>query len=149
MKRSARRLQASFLRDRREVKAITGARQRHINEALRFLPLTRRPDFLGAAMVTLALAAVALGLSQSETWGWIDVRTIGSLAVGGLLVVWFVQRQRVHPEPVLDMTLFESTSFSVARLPSCMYGALAAMFRNVGALKRSRSSRLLVTADSP
>ncbi len=85
--------------------------------------LTRRPDFLGAAMVTVALASVALGLSQSETWGWFDARTLGSLAVGGLLVVRFVRRQRVHPEPVLDMRLFESRSFSVANAAAVAFFA--------------------------
>ena len=44
---------------------------------------SRAPSRLrGALMVTLALAAVALGLSQSDTWGWFDPRTLGSLAVG-------------------------------------------------------------------
>jgi EmrB/QacA subfamily drug resistance transporter len=80
------------------------------------VPTVRRPDYMGASLITIALASVALGLSQSDTWGWFSAKTLGSLAIGGGLVLVFVARQRVHPEPVLDLTLFESTSFRVANL---------------------------------
>jgi EmrB/QacA subfamily drug resistance transporter len=83
----------------------------------------RRPDLLGAALVTAALACVALGLSQSDTWGWTDARTLGSLAIAGVLATVFVARQRVHPEPVLDLTLFDSRGFSVANLASLTFFA--------------------------
>ena len=82
-----------------------------------------RPDYAGAVLVTAALAAVALGLSQSDTWGWFDPRTLGSLALGGVLAVVFVARQRAHPEPVLDLTLFESRSFGVANIAGVAFFA--------------------------
>ena len=83
----------------------------------------RRPDLLGASMVTGALACLALGLSQSDSWGWTDVRTLGSLALGAVLAAGFVARQRVHPEPVLDLALFESRSFSIANLAGAAFFA--------------------------
>jgi MFS family permease len=85
--------------------------------------LTHRPDLFGAAMVTVALASVALGLSQSESWGWFDVRTLAALLTGALLTVWFVRRQRIHPEPVLDMRLFDSRSFTVANTAAVAFFA--------------------------
>jgi EmrB/QacA subfamily drug resistance transporter len=88
----------------------------------------RRPDYMGALMITLALAAMALGLSQSNTWGWIDPRTLGALALSGALACAFVARQRVHPEPVLDLTLFESRSFTVANVASVAFFAGFAAF---------------------
>jgi EmrB/QacA subfamily drug resistance transporter len=88
----------------------------------------RRPDYAGALMITLALAAVALGLSQSDTWGWFDPRTLGALALSGALACVFVARQRVHPEPVLDLTLFESRSFTVANIASVAFFAGFAAF---------------------
>lgn len=36
-----------------------------------------RPDYAGAALITISLAALALGISQSEVWGLTDVRTLG------------------------------------------------------------------------
>ena len=94
----------------------------------------RRPDYLGALMVTIALASIALGLSQSDTWGWLDARTLGSLAFAAALAVGFVARQRVHPEPVLDLTLFESRSFSVANVASVAFFAGFAAFGLNGVL---------------
>lgn len=94
----------------------------------------RRPDYLGASMVTVALAATALGLSQSDTWGWFDVRTLGSLTLAAVLAVAFVGRQRVHPEPVLDLSLFESRSFSVANVAGVAFFAGFAAFGLNGVL---------------
>jgi EmrB/QacA subfamily drug resistance transporter len=81
----------------------------------------RRPDYMGASLITIALAALALGLSQSDTWGWFSAKTLGSLAIGAGLAVVFFARQRVHPEPVLDLTLFESTPFRIANLASVAF----------------------------
>ena len=94
----------------------------------------RRPDYAGASMVTVALAAIALGLSQSDTWGWFDARTVGSLALAAVLAVGFVARQRVHPEPVLDLSLFESRSFSVANVAGVAFFAGFAAFGLNGVL---------------
>jgi EmrB/QacA subfamily drug resistance transporter len=94
----------------------------------------RRPDYLGALLVTVALAAAALGLSQSDVWGWFDRRTLGSLALAALLAAAFVARQRVHPEPVLDLALFESRSFSVANLAGVAFFAGFAAFGLNGVL---------------
>jgi EmrB/QacA subfamily drug resistance transporter len=94
----------------------------------------RRPDYLGASMVTVALAAMALGLSQSDTWGWFDIKTLGALALAAASAAGFVARQRVHPEPVLDLTLFESRSFSVANVASVAFFAGFAAFGLNGVL---------------
>ncbi len=82
-----------------------------------------RPDFGGAVLVTVALGAIALGLSQSEVWGWFDTKTLASLATGVLLVAMFVSRQRAHPEPLLDLALFESRSFTVANAAGLVFFA--------------------------
>ena len=90
-----------------------------------------RPDFGGALLVTVALAAFALGISQSEVWGWLDVQTLGSIIVGIVLIPVFIRRQQRHPEPVLDLTLFQSRSFSVANASALVFmGAFAAYSLN-------------------
>ncbi len=86
-------------------------------------PLTRRPDLAGAVLITGALAALALGLSRSEVWGWGDVRTVGSIGAGLVVAGLFVARQRVHPEPILDLSLFESRAFTVANFSGVAFFA--------------------------
>jgi EmrB/QacA subfamily drug resistance transporter len=90
-----------------------------------------RPDYAGAAMITVALASLALGISQSEHWGWADGRTLGALVLAALIVPVFIRRQARHPEPVVDLSLFRQRSFAVANAASLLFGvAFAAMFLN-------------------
>jgi EmrB/QacA subfamily drug resistance transporter len=90
-----------------------------------------RPDFGGALLVTVALAAFALGISQSEVWGWLDARTLGAIVLGIVLIPLFIRRQQHHPEPVLDLSLFESRSFTVANTSALVFmGAFAAYSLN-------------------
>ena len=87
-----------------------------------------RPDYGGALLITVALALLALGLSRSEVWGWFDPRTIATLAAGILPIPIFVRRQRTHPEPILDLTLFNSRSFTVANISALTFMAAFAAY---------------------
>lgn len=82
-----------------------------------------RPDYGGALVITTALACVALGLSRSEVWGLIDARTIAALLIGLAAIPVFLRRQQRHPEPVLDLSLFESRSFAVANTSAMIFMA--------------------------
>ena len=95
----------------------------------RILPETERsidrrtPDLVGAALVTISLAALALGISRSEVWGWTDARTITALAVAAITAPLFWWRQGRHPNPILDLTLFRSTGFTVANVSAIAFYA--------------------------
>ena len=65
------------------------------------------PDPLGGVMVAAATALVTLGIVQSDPWGWTDERVIGSI-IGGLAVFGlFVQRSLHHPNPLVELRLFQ------------------------------------------
>lgn len=87
-----------------------------------------RPDYGGALLVTVALACLALGISRSEVWGWLDARTLGAVAAGVVAIPLFIRRQQRHPEPVLDLTLFNSRSFSVANASALVFMAAFAAY---------------------
>ena len=90
-----------------------------------------RPDYAGALLITVALALLALGISRSEVWGWVDPRTVGTILAGLLPIPIFVRRQRRHPEPILDLALFDSRSFTVANISALTFmGAFAAYALN-------------------
>ncbi len=82
-----------------------------------------RPDYAGAALVTIALGSLALGVSQSERWGFDDTRTIVAIGLAVVLTPLFIARQRRHPEPVLDLELFRARSFSVANSATILFSA--------------------------
>ncbi|MGF1595575.1 MAG: MFS transporter [Acidimicrobiales bacterium] len=87
-----------------------------------------RPDYAGALLVTIALACLALGISRSEVWGWVDARTLAAIAAGIVAIPLFIRRQQRHPEPVLDLTLFHSRSFSVANTSAMVFMAAFAAY---------------------
>lgn len=80
-----------------------------------------RPDYLGALMITIALASLALGISESERWGLTDPRTIISIAIAIALVPIFIRRQARHPEPIVDLSLFRYRSFAVANIATALF----------------------------
>ncbi|MFC5749041.1 MFS transporter [Actinomadura rugatobispora] len=87
-----------------------------------------RPDLLGAALLTAGIAALALGVVQSEDWGWASAGVIGSLAAAVVLLGGFVVRSARHPSPVLPLDLLRVPSFSPASLANVLFAvAFAAM----------------------
>jgi EmrB/QacA subfamily drug resistance transporter len=96
-------------------------------------PSRGRNDLFGALMITIALAALVLGISRSNIWGWTDPRTIGSLAIAFALAPVFLRRERVHPEPIVDLELFEHRAFAVANVATLLYlaGFAAMQLNNV------------------
>jgi EmrB/QacA subfamily drug resistance transporter len=95
--------------------------------ALRLLPESREsvrarfPDPLGIALLGGALTLLALGIVQSDQWGWGSDRTLGVL-IGGLVVVaWFVRRSLSVPHPALDLSLFARPSFRWANIATAAF----------------------------
>ncbi len=69
-------------------------------------------DYRGALLISAAMGLVVLGLQQSAVWGWEDVRTIGCIVVGLLLLVGFVFEQLGKDEPLIQMRIFAQRAFS-------------------------------------
>ncbi|HUZ68409.1 MAG TPA: MFS transporter, partial [Candidatus Saccharimonadales bacterium] len=92
-----------------------------------------RPDYLGALLIALSLGSLVLGISQGPTWGWTSVRIIASFAIALFVGTIFLFRSARHPEPVLDLTLFRTRSFSVANLAMFLYamGFFAMLLGNI------------------
>jgi EmrB/QacA subfamily drug resistance transporter len=70
-------------------------------------------DYRGLVLVTGGMALAVLGLQQSTTWGWDDPRTIGSIAIGVLLLIGFVLVElRTTESPLIDMNIFRDRGFA-------------------------------------
>jgi len=91
------------------------------------------PDYLGVVLVSTTLAALVLGISEGPTWGWSSVTVLASFAGAALVGTAFLRRSGRHPEPVLDLTLFRSRSFSVANAATFLYamGFFAMLLGNI------------------
>ncbi|HSP64815.1 MAG TPA: DHA2 family efflux MFS transporter permease subunit, partial [Candidatus Deferrimicrobium sp.] len=99
--------------------------------ALRHVPETRddtaagRPDYLGAAVVSLGLAGVVYALIDGPSNGW-SAPTIVAGIVGAVLLVGFPFLElRVHV-PMVPLRIFASQQFSGANLTTfAVYAALS------------------------
>jgi EmrB/QacA subfamily drug resistance transporter len=92
-----------------------------------------KPDYLGALLIAITLASLVLGISQGPTWGWTSSRIIACFAIALVVGTIFLFRSAHHPEPVLDLTLFRTRSFSVANLATFLYamGFFAMLLGNI------------------
>lgn len=64
------------------------------------------PDPAGGVMVAAATALVTLGIVQSDPWGWLDWRVVGSILGGLVMFGVFVQRSLHHPNPLVELRMF-------------------------------------------
>ena len=91
------------------------------------------PDYPGVALISIALAALVLAISEGPSWGWSSPWIVASFAASVTLGALFVYRSAHHPEPVLDLKLFEARSFSVANAATLLYamGFFAMLLGNI------------------
>jgi MFS family permease len=64
-----------------------------------------RIDWGGAALMSVALGAVLLGVSQGPEWGWTSLGVLGLILAGIAVGVGFVLYETKVPEPLVDMAL--------------------------------------------
>ena len=55
---------------------------------------SKRPDYLGVVLMSLALASLVLAISEGSTWGWTDGRILSAFAVALVAGAVFVHRTR-------------------------------------------------------
>jgi EmrB/QacA subfamily drug resistance transporter len=73
-----------------------------------------RFDTVGFLTGGAGLALFVLGLSQGNRWGWDTPSTLGSIIGGAALLGLFVITEVRTPEPMLELRMFRSTTFSLA-----------------------------------
>lgn len=86
--------------------------------ALRNVPATTPAggqtfDLGGAAMLTVTLLALLLGLTNGQQNGFTSSLTLGLLALSAVVFVAFVFQELHHPQPLIDPQLFRDRQFTV------------------------------------
>lgn len=100
------------------------------NLRLRFTPVKRRIDYLGAAMLTCAATSLLLVMvSGGETLPWGSPAILGLAALGVASLAAFVVAEHRAAEPILPLELFRDRIFSVSVTLSFIVGA--AMFGTI------------------
>ncbi len=79
-------------------------------------------DTLGVPAGTIGIALIMVGLVLGENLGYFDYRPILVSIVGVLLIPFSIYRSKVHPSPLLDLSLFKVRSFSVTSISAAFFG---------------------------
>jgi MFS family permease len=76
----------------------------------------RTIDVKGVAAITLGISALTFAVDRGDTWGWTSPATLGTFAVGALMLVLFVAIERRVRFPLVELSLFRNTPYVVITL---------------------------------
>ncbi len=82
----------------------------------------RIPDPLGALLIMVGVATLALGIVQSNDWGWTGTRTMGAFVASAVLLAVLVWRCTRHPTPVIDLSVFRAPLFRADAVAAAAVG---------------------------
>jgi MFS family permease len=83
-------------------------------------------DWLGAALLSIALCSLLLGVSQADSWGWGSPATVGAIAGGLVMLAVFLRYEARAPEPFIDLAVLGQPAVRTTNLAGFMVGV--AMF---------------------
>jgi EmrB/QacA subfamily drug resistance transporter len=99
----------------------------------RFVPespvrVRARLDWVGAGLLSVALASLLVGVSQGNAWGWESARVLGLFATAAVFGTVFVAFERRTAEPMVDMRLMSqrpvwSTNLTAFAIGFAMFGS--------------------------
>ena len=95
---------------------------RHV-PASRDTSVTRLPDLIGAATLTVSIGALALGLVRGPDWGWGSAPTVACLAGAVAGVAVFAARSARHPSPVIEPALLRVRTFAWSNVTALLFMA--------------------------
>lgn len=86
-------------------------------------------DLLGIPLLVAGVGSLALGIVQTDEWGWGDTRTLLAFAASAIILPLFILRSATHHSPALDLSLFRSHNFRMANVATLFMSlAFSAMF---------------------
>ncbi|MGH2962424.1 MAG: MFS transporter [Solirubrobacterales bacterium] len=107
---------------------VVWAAARHVPET-RDPTITGKLDFAGSALASLALAGLTFTLIQAPGDGLDSPAVLGALILGVVCAVAFVIAERRSAEPMLPLSIFDSTQFTSANVVTfVVYAAMGGVF---------------------
>jgi EmrB/QacA subfamily drug resistance transporter len=80
-------------------------------------------SFLGGALLSAWLVALLVAVSEGATWGWLNAKTLGLLALGVILaVIWYIAESR-SKAPLIDMQMMRAPAVWTTNLVAFLFGA--------------------------
>jgi len=82
-----------------------------------------RINWLAAALMSVGISVILVAVSETITWGWGSAKTLGLIAVGGLIcAAWVVVEVRSR-EPLIDMAMMRIRGVWTTNAAAFLLGA--------------------------
>ena len=81
-----------------------------------------RIDWGGAVLMSIALSAVLLAVSEGNTWGWGSWRVLGLIAAGAIVLVTWGRYELRVPQPLVDMRMMRLRGVWTTNITALMVG---------------------------
>jgi EmrB/QacA subfamily drug resistance transporter len=81
-----------------------------------------RIDWLGAVLLSAALVALLVGVSQANSWGWGSARILGLFAAAAALAVAWVAVESRRREPLVDIRLMREPAVFATNMAALLVG---------------------------
>jgi EmrB/QacA subfamily drug resistance transporter len=93
---------------------------RYVRESIRG-DIEHEYDVIGAVSVTSGLVLLVYAISEAPDVGWATFRTIGLLAVSGILLVFFVVWEAREREPLMPLGIFRNSQLTSANIVAFLF----------------------------
>lgn len=82
----------------------------------------KKLDWVGAVVLSAALVALLVGISQANEWGWSSARVVALLAGGVLLIAVWVAVELRTEDPLVDMRVLAQRPVALTNLAGVLVG---------------------------
>lgn len=104
--------------------------------ALRVVPESKDPssvrqiDYLGVVVISAALFALTFALIEGQNYGWTSATILALFAAAAVGLAGFVLIERRQTEPLMQLSLFRSRTFTVANISGLVltFGMMGVFF---------------------
>ena len=115
--------------------------------------VTRGFDFVGLVLSMAAFTTLVYGINQAGTRGWGDALVVSFLVAGSVLLIAFIIVELRVKDPVMDVRLFRSYTFTMANIltwatTAVLFGSLFILplfFESVQGLSALSTGEILIT----
>jgi EmrB/QacA subfamily drug resistance transporter len=83
---------------------------------------TTKIDWSGAALLSVGLASLLLGVSQGNSWGWGSPRVLGLFALAAVMLTIWVRFEARHPAPLVNMHMMRRRGVWTTNLVGLLVG---------------------------
>lgn len=78
--------------------------------------VSKRFDTIGAGLFFVGIVSLMLLISEGQTWGWTNTKSVVALCVSVITLTSFIWQELKSKNPVIELSMFRSRTFTLGNL---------------------------------